>query len=104
MANTVIGDTIVINGEISGDEDLTIQGTVKGNINLSKNLLVENSGEVAADIEVQNVTISGEVKGNIKASERVELKADGRMTGDLKAPRIIIDDGAKFKGNVDMSD
>ncbi len=104
MANTVIGGSIVINGEISGDEDLTILGTVQGKINLSKNLYVENSGVVAADIEIQNVEISGEVKGNVKATERVEIKADGRMTGDIKAPRILIADGAKFMGNVDMSD
>jgi cytoskeletal protein CcmA (bactofilin family) len=87
MANTVIGNTIVIDGEISGDEDLTIRGTVKGRISLSASLFVENSGNVEADIE---------------ASEKVELKADGRMVGDIKAPRILIADGATFKGNVDM--
>lgn len=102
MANTIIGSSIVIDGEISGEEDLVIQGTVKGKIVLKENLIVENSGVVEADIETANVTISGQVTGNVSASERVELKADGRMVGDVRSPRILIADGASFKGNVDM--
>jgi cytoskeletal protein CcmA (bactofilin family) len=102
MANTIIGSSIVIDGEISGEEDLVIRGTVKGKIILKENLLVENSGVVEADIQTTNVTISGQVTGNIQASERVELRADGRMVGDIKSPRILIADGANFKGNVDM--
>ena len=101
MAN-VIGSTIVIDGEISGDEDLIIQGTVKGKIVLKESLIVEKSGMVEADIETRNVEISGQVTGNIRSSERVEIKSEGRMTGDIKAPRILIADGARFKGNVDM--
>ena len=102
MANTVIGKTIVIDGEITGEEDLTIRGTVKGRVKLSASLYVENSGTVEADIETDNVEISGNVTGNIQASDKVELTADGRMVGDIKAPRILIADGAIFKGNVDM--
>ena len=102
MANTVIGSSIVIDGEISCDEDLVIQGTVKGKIALKENLHVENSGVVEADIETSTVTISGQVTGNILAGDKVEIKADGRMIGDIKAPRILIADGAVFKGNVDM--
>jgi cytoskeletal protein CcmA (bactofilin family) len=101
MAN-VIGSSIVIDGEISGDEDLVVQGTVKGKISLKQSLFVESSGVVEADIETQNVEISGSVTGNIRASDKVELKSDGRMVGDIKAPRILIADGATFKGNVDM--
>ncbi len=102
MANTVIGSSIVIDGEISGDEDLVIQGTVKGKIALKENLLVENGGVVEADIQTQTVTISGQVTGNIHASDKVEIRADGKMVGDIKSPRILIADGATFKGNVDM--
>ena len=102
MANTIIGSSIVIDGEISGEEDLVVQGTVKGKIVLKQNLLVESSGVVEADIQTANVTISGQVTGNIVAGERVELRTDGRMVGDIKAPRILIADGASFKGNVDM--
>ena len=103
MANTIIGNTIVIDGEIYGEEDLVIRGTVKGQITLRDSLLyVENSGQVEADIETQNVEISGTVTGNVTASDKVEIKSDGRMVGDIKAPRILIADGANFKGNVDM--
>ena len=102
MANTVIGSSIVIDGEISGDEDLVIQGTVKGRISLKESLYVEGSGVVEADIETQNVEIAGRVTGNIVASDKVELKQDCRVVGDIKAPRILIADGASFKGNVDM--
>ncbi len=102
MANTVIGSTIVIDGEITGDEDLVIQGTVKGKIALKESLFVEESGSVEADIETQNVEVSGQVTGNITATEKVELKTQCRVIGDVKAPRILIADGASFKGNVDM--
>jgi cytoskeletal protein CcmA (bactofilin family) len=102
MANTIIGSTIVIDGEISGDEDLVIQGTVKGKISLKESLFVEASGVVEADIEVQNVDVAGRVTGNIAASDKVELKTDCRVVGDIRAPRILIADGASFKGNVDM--
>lgn len=102
MANTVIGNTIVIDGEITGDEDLIIRGTVKGKIVLSASLIVENSATVEADIDTKSVEVSGSVTGNITAGERVELKPDGRMIGDVKSPRILIADGAMFKGNVDM--
>ena len=102
MTNTIIGNTIVIDGEINGEEDLVIRGTVKGKIALKESLFVENSGNVEADIETRNVEVSGTVTGNIVASDKVEIKADGHMVGDIKAPRILIADGANFKGNVDM--
>ena len=102
MANTIIGSTIVIDGEITGDEDLLIQGTVKGKIQLRESLFIEESGVVEADVETQNVDISGRITGNVTATDKVELKSECRMVGDIKAPRILIADGASFKGNVDM--
>ena len=102
MANTVIGNSIVIDGEISGDEDLVIQGTIKGRILIKENLYVEQSGTVEADVETRNVEVSGQVTGNIVATEKVEIASGGRAVGDIKAPRILIADGAIFKGNVDM--
>lgn len=102
MANTIIGKSIVVDGEISGEEELIVEGTVKGKILLKESLTVESSAVVEADIESSSVTISGQVTGNITATERVELQAEGRMIGDIKAPRILIADGATFKGNVDM--
>jgi len=101
-AHTVIGTSIVIDGEISGGEDLVILGTVKGKIALKESLFVENSGVIEADIETANVEVSGQVTGNIAATEKVELKANCKVVGDIRSPRILIADGAVFKGNVDM--
>ncbi|MCA9706472.1 MAG: polymer-forming cytoskeletal protein [Myxococcales bacterium] len=102
MANTVIGSTIVIDGEITGDEDLVVQGTVKGRISLRENIVVEESGVLEANVETATITIHGRVTGDIQASERTELKSNCRVVGDIRAPRILIADGASFKGNVDM--
>lgn len=102
MANTVIGSSIVIDGEITGDEDLVVQGTVKGRVSLRENIVVEESGVLEANIETQTITIHGTVTGDIQAGERAELKANCRVVGDIRAPRILIADGASFKGNVDM--
>ncbi len=99
---TVIGPSILINGNLHGDEDLTVLGRVEGSITLTKTLNVEESGIVKADIEVRTAIVSGVVVGNITATDKVELKSQCRMMGDIKAPRILIADGASFKGNVDM--
>ena len=104
--STIIGESILINGNLNGDEDLTVrgrvEGTVKGRISLKESLFVEGSGVIEADIETANVEVSGQVTGNIAASDKVELKADCKVVGDIRAPRILIADGAVFKGNVDM--
>jgi cytoskeletal protein CcmA (bactofilin family) len=102
MASTVIGSSIVIDGEITGEETLTIQGTVKGKISVSQAVTVEAGATVEADVEAQSVTVSGKLTGNVVARERIELKPDSKMVGDAKSPRIVIADGAGFKGNVDM--
>jgi cytoskeletal protein CcmA (bactofilin family) len=99
---TLIGGSIVVDGEISGKEDLVIQGTVKGKIALEQTLYVEGSGVIEADIETANVEVAGQVTGNIVATDRVELKADCKVVGDIRSPRILIADGAVFKGSVDM--
>lgn len=102
MANTVIGSTIVIDGEISGEEPVVVQGTVKGRISVSENVYVENSATLEADVEADSVEVSGTLTGNVTAGTRVEIKAEGKMVGDVKSPRILIADGALFKGNIDM--
>jgi len=99
---TVIGSSIVVDGEVRGEEDLIVQGTVKGKIVLKEHLTVEKTGVIEADIETATVTISGKVTGNIVANDKVEIRSDGRMIGDIKSPRILIADGAAFKGSVDM--
>ena len=102
MANTVIGSTIVIDGEITGSYALVVQGAIKGRIQLTESVFVENSARLEADLDVETVEIGGVVTGNINARGKVEIKAEGKMVGDIKAPRILIADGALFKGNIDM--
>jgi cytoskeletal protein CcmA (bactofilin family) len=102
MANTVIGSSIVVDGEIIGEEPLTILGTVKGKITAGGGVVVESGATVEADIEGQNVTVSGRLTGNATAREKLELKPESKMIGNAKAPRIVVADGATFKGNVDM--
>ncbi|MBI3178654.1 MAG: polymer-forming cytoskeletal protein, partial [Deltaproteobacteria bacterium] len=79
MANTIVGESIVIDGEITGDDDLVVQGTVKGKIALKESLFVESSGTIEADIETRNVEVSGNVTGNVTAADKVELTSDCRM-------------------------
>jgi len=102
--NTVIGTSILVSGHLQGDEDLTILGKIEGSVNLTKTLIVEESGIVKADVSVRSAIISGVVVGNIVATDSVELTEAGRVVGDIKAPRVIIVDGARFRGNVDMGD
>lgn len=102
MANTLIGSSITIDGEITGDEEIIVLGTVKGRIAVKESLIIDRSGTVDADIDTQNVEVAGQVNGNIVASNKVDLKTQCRVNGDIKAPRILIEDGASFRGNVDM--
>ena len=102
MAETIIGSTLVIDGEITGDEALIVQGNIKGRITLSQSVFIENSATLQADIEAESVEIAGVLTGNITATNRVEIKAEGKCIGDIKSPRILIADGALFKGNIDM--
>src|SRR6187431_3319753 len=102
--NTVIGQSILISGKLTGDEDLTVQGRVEGELTLTHTLIVEPSGVVKANVAVKNAIISGVVVGNINATESVELTREGRMVGDIHSPRVIIVDGASFRGRVDMGE
>ena len=101
MAN--IGKSLQIKGELSGNEDLTIDGAVEGKILLSgHSLTIGQSGQVAAEIGAKAVVVGGDVKGNITADDRVEVAATGTMRGDIRAPRVVLADGARFKGSIDM--
>lgn len=102
--NTVIGPSILISGKLTGDEDLTVRGRVEGELTLSRTLIVEPSGIVKANVAVKNAIVSGVVVGNINATESVELTREGRMVGDIRAPRVIIVDGASFRGRIDMGE
>ena len=86
--STIIGESILISGSLNGDEDLTVRGRVEGTLTLTRTLVVEPTGVV----------------GNVTASESVEITREGRMVGDIQAPRVIIVDGASFRGRIDMGE
>ncbi len=98
----IIGQGITINGRLTGDEDLIIEGRVEGTIALNNHLIVEQTGAVVADVEVVELTVRGQITGNIVAGEVVSILTDAIVIGDIRAPRVIIEDGARFKGNIDM--
>lgn len=102
--STIIGESILINGSLNGDEDLTVRGRVEGTVTLTKTLVVEPTGVVKAEVQVKNCVIAGAVVGNVTASESVEITKEGRMVGDISAPRVIIVDGASFRGRIDMGE
>ena len=99
----IIGQSIQIKGELTGNEDLTIDGTVEGNIELKENnLTIGPNGNIKADTNAKKVTIIGEVLGNITAEETIEIRETGKLRGNITAPRLVIADGAFFKGSVEM--
>jgi cytoskeletal protein CcmA (bactofilin family) len=101
---TIIGESILISGSLNGDEDLTVRGRVEGTLTLTKTLVVEPTGIVKAEVQVRNCVIAGAVVGNVTATESVEITKEGRMVGDIAAPRVIIVDGASFRGRIDMGE
>jgi len=101
---TIIGSNTVVSGNLEGDEDLTVEGRVEGSINLSKTLTVEVGGVVRANINVRNAIVSGVLVGNVEAQEFVQVTEQGRVVGDIAAPRVILVDGASFRGSIDMGD
>jgi cytoskeletal protein CcmA (bactofilin family) len=100
-----IGRSIRIRGEVSGDEDLLIQGEVDGSVALGKHqVTVGGDGRVKASITARLVIVEGRVEGDVTAEEQVILRASARVEGDMAAPRVVIEDGARFRGSVDMGD
>lgn len=99
----VVGAKTTIKGEISGDEDILVEGAVEGQVRISRDLRVAASGSVRATIEAQSVIVSGEVLGDCTAAVRVDIQATGKLTGNIRAPKIVIAEGAVFRGNSDMS-
>ncbi len=98
-----IGKSVIIKGDLSGSEDLTIEGQVEGKIELRQNILtIGPNGKIKASVFAKAVVVQGEVTGDITASERVDIRDAGSVDGDLSAPRIAIADGAHFRGSIDM--
>lgn len=98
-----IGKSVIIKGDLTGSEDLTIEGQVEGKIELRQNVLtIGANGKIKAQIFAKIVIVQGEVSGNITATERIDIRDNGSVDGDLSGPRIAIADGAHFRGSIDM--
>jgi cytoskeletal protein CcmA (bactofilin family) len=98
-----IGKSLVIKGEVTGSESLYIDGRVEGSINLPGNrVTVGRNGVVNANITAREIVVTGKVRGNLSASDRVDIRNEGSLTGDVVAQRISIEDGAFFKGGIDI--
>ncbi len=102
MASTVIGAGITIEGEVTSDEDVVVQGTVRGKLTAREAVTVESGAVVEADVAGGPLSVAGQITGNITSSDRVDLQSGAKVIGNVKAARITIADGAQFKGNVDM--
>jgi cytoskeletal protein CcmA (bactofilin family) len=100
--SSFLGPNVVVDGTISGDENVIIEGTIRGKIDLKSDVKVGKSARIEASVHARNVSIEGTVKGDISADNRVELFAGCTVDGNLKAPKIVVAEGAIFRGNVDM--
>src|SRR6185436_11659829 len=98
-----IGPSIFIKGDLTGDEDLVIEGRVEGKVDLKQNnVTVGRNGRVKADIYGQVVIVEGEVDGNVFARDQAILRQAGAIRGNITAPRVVLEDGSRFKGSIDM--
>jgi len=98
-----VGKSVVIKGELSGSEDLYVDGVVEGTIELQvNNLIIGPNGQVRANVHAKGVVVQGKLEGNIRASERAELRKSAAVVGDIFTQRIAIEEGAFFKGKVDI--
>jgi len=102
MAN--IGKSISIQGDLTGNEDLVVEGKVKGRIELPNNqLTIGEGGNVHAELNAKTIIIVGQVSGNVNASERLEIQANGVVNGDVRSPKLIVQEGAVINGGVEMT-
>jgi cytoskeletal protein CcmA (bactofilin family) len=99
---TFLGANITIEGTLSGSEAVVVEGTIRGNVSLSGDLRVGTKGRIEATVHARSIVIEGRVEGDVSADERVELVAGSSVDGNIKAPKIVMAEGAKFRGNVDM--
>jgi len=98
----VIGPETAVRGALSGEEDLVVEGRVEGSVSLAGHLVVADTGEVEADLEIESIAVLGQVRGDIVASRSITIERGARVSGNVRAPRVIINDGAHFDGAVEM--
>jgi len=98
-----IGKSIVIKGELSGSEDLTVEGEVEGKIELRDHVLtIGSNARITAQVAAKAIVVLGHVRGNLNAAEKVDIRENGSVEGDVVSPRVAIADGAHFRGSIDM--
>jgi cytoskeletal protein CcmA (bactofilin family) len=98
-----IGPSITIKGDVSGDEDLMIQGRIEGKVKLAKhNVTIGSDGQVKADVHGKTVVVEGQVEGDLRGQEQIILRHTARVEGSIAAPRVTLEDGAVFRGGIEM--
>ena len=103
-AQATIGASLVVEGSVRGQEDLLVEGRVEGDIRLPSNTVtVGPTGKVKATIEAKVIVVEGKVDGDLVGAEQIEIRRSGHVLGNITAPRVGLEDGAQFKGNIDMS-
>jgi len=100
--SSLIGNTLLIKGEVFSDDEILIDGKIQGKINVKNRVVIGKNGNVEADIEAREVIIKGKVTGNIKGGQRVEIVPAGILHGNINAPRVVIADSGVFEGNIEM--
>ncbi|MCX6557672.1 MAG: polymer-forming cytoskeletal protein [Candidatus Aminicenantes bacterium] len=100
--SSLIGNTLLIKGEVFSDDEILIEGKVQGSINVKNRLIIGVNGNVEAEISAREVIIKGKVTGNVKGGQRVEIVPSGVLHGNINAPRVVIADSGVFEGNIEM--
>ena len=98
----IISNGIQVRGNMSGSGDLVVQGRMEGHIALRAHITVEEEGIIVADVESDELTVHGQMRGNTNANERTTVASTAKYTGDIRAPRVVIEDGARFRGAIEM--
>jgi cytoskeletal protein CcmA (bactofilin family) len=103
VTTCVIGPRTRIKGELTGEENVVVEGHVEGSISITKDLTVGPGGTVKATVNAQSIVVAGELVGDCQAAQKVQIESTGRLSGNIRAPRVVIVEGATFRGNSDMS-
>jgi cytoskeletal protein CcmA (bactofilin family) len=102
--SAVIGKSVMIKGQIYSREDLTIDGEVEGTVELQEHrLTVGINGKVQASVKAREIVVLGTIHGNVEAADKIDIRKDAKLVGDIKTARIVIEDGAYFKGSIDIA-
>src|SRR5271166_2882188 len=101
--NAVLGKSVIVKGQIFSREDLTIDGEVEGTVELQEHrLTVGPNGRVNASVKAREIVVLGTIHGNVETTDKIDIRKDAKLVGDIKTARIVIEDGAYFKGNIDI--